>query len=428
MKHVIFLFICLLCLSCLLPLLSYRVTQDVTAGIAPVVGEDTQDSTAGSGQDLASLWNRLLNDGSTADGDSTQNNGAAGSDGITDSSSPSEGSNSLSDLLNGTGSGTDSSSPSGSSNTSNTNLSDLLNGNTNSDGTSSTTGGEPAPLLLWDSGSGSLLTVSVREYLIGAVASELAMTWPDEALKAQIIACHSYILYCKENADLTALGGAYLSVDPARREGYMTDTVLQSYWGTSYTEHYTRLASLVDEVLDVVVLYDGAAAATSYFAISNTVTENSAAVWGEALPYLISVDSSADVNATGYLASVVFTLEQVEELLATSLWLNTDGYSPSDYFGGMTYTDAGYVAQIDVCGVGISGTAVRTAFALRSSCFWVSYDAQSETYTFLTAGYGHGVGLSQWGAKFMAESGSSYAEILAHYYPNTTLGSAASLA
>ena len=87
-------------------------------------------------------------------------------------------------------------------------------------------------VLLRDSESGQDFTLSVRDYLIGAVAAEMPVSWPDEALKAQAVACHSYILYCRDHR--TDAEGPWLTVDPARRQGCLTDPVLRSYWGTAY--------------------------------------------------------------------------------------------------------------------------------------------------------------------------------------------------
>ncbi len=387
MKRTILLFAALLCLGTAAPLVGYRLGGGSLALLSTQYSDATENATPTpsanletGGQALADFW---------------------GSDGAEDTSSSAQGD--ADQATSGQGEDT-----------------------TDSAAHSSTA---LAPLLIYDEGSGEILTVSVRDYLIGAVASELPMTWPDAALQAQAIACHSYILYCKENADTAALGGAYLSADPARRQGFMTDEVLQSYWGDDYATNYARLSALVDEVLDVVVLYDGEAAATSYFAISNGTTETSEAVWGTALPYLISVDSSADTAAEGYIVSTTYTTAQIESTLATVFGLavgSDSGIAAGDYFGARTMTDAGYIATIEVCGTTIAGTVLRSAFGLRSSCFWVDYNSDG-TFTITTAGYGHGVGLSQWGAKFMADDGSSYAEILAHYYPNTTLGSALSM-
>ena len=135
--------------------------------------------------------------------------------------------------------------------------------------------------LVEDQATGQVLELSRQEYVLGAVAAEMPVSWPDEALKAQIVAAHSYALYCRDHA--SAANGSWLSADPARRQGYLTDAVLHSYWGTDYEANYARLSALADAVLSDVLCYDGAAAGTSYFAISNGRTEASENVWGSAL-------------------------------------------------------------------------------------------------------------------------------------------------
>lgn len=142
--------------------------------------------------------------------------------------------------------------------------------------------GDADVFLIEDLSTGEVQQVSKRDYLIGAAAAEMPLTWPDEALKAQIVAAHSYALYCRDHA--SAANGSWLSADPARRQGYLTDAVLHSYWGTDYEANYARLSALADAVLSDVLCYDGAAAGTSYFAISNGRTEASENVWGSALP------------------------------------------------------------------------------------------------------------------------------------------------
>ncbi|MGN0661882.1 MAG: SpoIID/LytB domain-containing protein [Faecalibacterium sp.] len=268
-----------------------------------------------------------------------------------------------------------------------------------------------------DSGTGQLTEVPRREYLIGAVAAEMPITWPDEALKAQAIAAHSYVLYCRDHcADPS---GAWLTADPARRQGYLTDAVLRSYWGTAYEANYARLSALVDEVLTKVLYYDGAPAGTSYFAISNGRTEASENVWGAALPYLTAVDSSADSSAENYEYTVVYSVEQVRQLLTDGLGLTPDVSAPERWFGAPEMTPSGYVARLPVCGQSVAGTTLRRVLGLRSACFAISY--QADGFHIVTRGYGHGVGLSQWGAKALAEQGQSFAQILAHYFPGTEL-------
>ena len=159
--------------------------------------------------------------------------------------------------------------------------------------------------LIADQSDGAVVSVPRRDYLIGAVAAEMPITWPDEALKAQAIAAHSYALYCRDHAQDPAAG--WLTADPARRQGYLTDAVLRSYWGTAYEANYARLSALVDSVLTQVLYYENAPAGTSYFAISDGQTEASENVWGTAVPYLIPVDSSTDQNADNYIYTVSFS-------------------------------------------------------------------------------------------------------------------------
>ena len=270
--------------------------------------------------------------------------------------------------------------------------------------------------LVEDQATGQVLELSRQEYVLGAVAAEMPVSWPDEALKAQAVAAHSYALYCRDHTALQS--GAWLTAAPARRQGCLTEPVLRSYWGTAYEQNYARLAALVDEVLDEILYYENVPACASYFAISNGQTEASENVWGSALPYLISVDSSTDRSADNYEYTVTFSAEQVQQALA-GLGISADLAAPEGWFGPAALTSAGYTKTVTICGQTVSGTTLRRALGLRSTCFTVQY--QSGNFSFTTRGYGHGVGLSQWGTKAMAEQGKSYADILAHYYPGTQL-------
>ncbi len=275
---------------------------------------------------------------------------------------------------------------------------------------------EAETFLIEDQGTGQVMKLSCREYVLGAVAAEMPVSWPDEALKAQAIAAHTYALYCRDHSALQS--GAWLAADPARRQGCLTEPVLRSYWGTVYEQNHARLSALVDEVLDDILYYNDAPACTSYFAISNGQTEASENVWGSALPYLVSVDSSTDLSADNYEYTVTFSAAQVQQALA-GFGIAADLAAPESWFGPAELTAAGYTKSLPVCDQSVSGTSLRRVLGLRSTCFAVQY--QSGNFSFTTRGYGHGVGLSQWGAKAMAEQGAGYADILAHYYPGTQL-------
>lgn len=277
--------------------------------------------------------------------------------------------------------------------------------------------GDSDTFLIKDQTSGELLEVSRKDYILGAVAAEMPVSWPDEALKAQAVAAHSYALYCRDHT--TDPDGAWLTADPARRQGFLTDPVLRSYWGVDYEANYARLSTLVDEVLDKVLCYEGSPAGTSYFAISNGQTEASENVWSAPLPYLVPVDSSTDLSADNYQYSLTLSEAQVQQMLAGSLGITADLAAPEQWFTDLVPTSSGYISSLSVCGQRVSGAALRRALGLRSTCFTVAY--QSGSFCFTTLGYGHGVGMSQWGAKALAEQGLGYDAILAHYYPGTQL-------
>ena len=275
-------------------------------------------------------------------------------------------------------------------------------------------------LLIWDSGARELLTVPVRDYLIGALASEMPADWPEEALKAQTIASHSYALYQQAHAGPEAQVSGYFSADPARRQGFMTQDVLRSYWGTAFEENYQRLSGIVDQVLDGVLVFDGQPAAACYHAISCGSTEASQNVWNEAIPYLQGVDSPLDLTSPDYEKTVTYTVQQMYDALTLSgLGLDPDSADPDRWFGRSSRTPAGYVEQIDVLGTPLTGPQLRQMLALRSAAFEITF--RDDCFSVTTQGYGHGVGLSQYGAKALAESGKSCQEILSHYYPGTVL-------
>lgn len=261
-----------------------------------------------------------------------------------------------------------------------------------------------ADLTLYDTDAGQTLTVPVEEFLIGAAACELPVDWPDAALAAQMVASHSYAL---------SLGEDPMQVNPALCAGWTSAEVLKARWGEDFSANYDRLAGLAAQVADALLCYDGAPAAACYHSISAGHTEASQNVWVTALPYLQGVDSPWDKLVPDYAVTVTYSTEQMAAMLQ-NLGLEPEG-DPADWFGDSQWDDAGYVAQMTVCGTAFSGTALRSAFSLRSASFSVVYDG--ETFALTTCGYGHGVGMSQYGAKAMAEGGSTWQEILTYYFP-----------
>lgn len=264
------------------------------------------------------------------------------------------------------------------------------------------------PLTLYDAAAGESITVPVEEFLIGAAACELPTDWPDDAILAQMVASHSYALSLGEDA---------MEVNSALCAGWTDTEVLQARWGDDFPDRYDRLSALARKVSDALLCYEGAPAAACYHSISAGKTEASQNVWLTALPYLQGVDSPWDASVPDYEVTITYSTEQMYTMLQ-GLGL-TPGDDPARWFGAASWDDAGYVARMEVCGEEFSGTKLRSAFSLRSASFTVA--CTEDAFTLTTHGYGHGVGLSQYGAKAMAEGGATWQEILTYYFPGCSV-------
>ncbi len=279
----------------------------------------------------------------------------------------------------------------------------------------------PTVFKIYNESTGQVDSVSARDYTIGAVAAEMPMSYPDEALKAQAVASLTYAVALKQSLPEgdASIGGAHFAANPSQRVGYMNDEAMQSFWGEAYTANKQRIEALVDSLDNKIITYESAPIHACYHAISAGKTQASANVWGEELPYLISVDSPFDITSPDYNASIRFSVSDMQDALAAQA-ITAEG-EPSEWFGAVVTDEAGYVQSISVNGVQYTGTQIRDALALRSPAFNIAY-TDSFVFEITTQGYGHGVGMSQFGANCMALTGNTHEQILQHYFPNTQFG------
>lgn len=268
-----------------------------------------------------------------------------------------------------------------------------------------------APVYLYDEAAGAVAEVAARDFLIGAAACEMPPDWPDDALCAQMVASHSYALYCRDHGGSDEAG--WLAVNSALGSGWTDEAALRARWGEDFDKHYARFEALADEVAGSLLLYDGAPALACYHAISNGRTEASEALWPEALPYLAGVDSAWDREADGFEVTIQLSAQQMADALA-ALGATPEG-EPEDWVGGSRWDKAGYVESIELGGVSVRGSDLRAALGLRSACFAIAW--RGGQFVITTRGYGHGIGLSQAGARSMAAGGANWQEILGYYFP-----------
>lgn len=252
-------------------------------------------------------------------------------------------------------------------------------------------------------------TVSAKDYLFGCVASEMPLSYSDEALKAQTVAAYTYACRKKQ----TSKNEYDLTDSPDTDQCYTPKADLLKKWGLDAENNSKRLNEIIDSVYGRVLTYDGSLALTCYHAISSGKTEDCENVWGKKLPYLISVDSSYDKLSENYLTTLTVTADEVKEKL--SGLKNAEGEA-ENWFSSPVTTDALTVKSITFCNKTLTGFEVQKAFGLKSACFEVSYFEGN--FIFTVKGSGHGVGMSQNGANYMAKQGSHFDEILLHYYPN----------
>ena len=277
----------------------------------------------------------------------------------------------------------------------------------------------PATITILDASAGVLYTFAERDFLIYTVAAEMPVSYGAEALKAQAVATYTYYQREKQvNAGKTELQGAHSTQAPdAFPQGYSPED-LQQKWGNDYEKHLTAVAAAVDAVAGQYLAYDNQPILAVYHASNGGRTETAGIVWGQDHPYLQAVVSTADAAR----ASETITVSNADFAAAFSdvdLTGEASGWVSPD----VTVTDSGTVTAITIGGKVFTGGEVRKRLSLRSACFTVT--RTEDGFTFTTRGYGHGVGMSQVGAGGMAQQGFSYKEILAHYYPDTTLVSAA---
>ena len=261
---------------------------------------------------------------------------------------------------------------------------------------------------VYDEALGKERLLSVEAFMAGAAACEMPPDWPDAALQAQMVASRSYAQAQSQP----------MTVNSAQCSGWTEESILKLRWGDDFEAAYARLQALAAQVSGAVLLYDGAPAAACYHAASCGHTEASQNVWLTALPYLQGVDSPWDRTAPDFEVTVEYTAPQLSDAVASLTGAIPQG-DAAGWLGDTVWDAAGYVQSITIAGQKLTGSEVRGALGLRSACFSMAWDGA--VFTVTTRGYGHGVGMSQYGAKAMAEGGSSWREILAYYFPGTQL-------
>lgn len=247
--------------------------------------------------------------------------------------------------------------------------------------------------------NGNVVSIDLEEYLIGVVGAEMPASFQMEALKAQAVVARTYAL--------KLLASGKKLTDTVSTQVYKDNNELKKLWGNSYSTYYQKIKEAVTSTKGVLIYYQGNYINALYHSTSNGKTEDASMVWGSSVPYLKSVDSKWDIQASSYLREIKEDFTNVLNLLGISNYTNIQ-------FVIISRDESGRVEKIKVGDKIFDGVTFRNLLKLRSTDFSIMVINNQVSIT--TKGYGHGVGLSQYGANGMAQEGYTYKEILKHYY------------
>lgn len=251
--------------------------------------------------------------------------------------------------------------------------------------------------------------VKLEDYVVGAVAGEMPVSFADEALKAQAVACRSYALKKMEDNK----NNSYDVVDTTSNQVYLDLDDLKNNWQDNYVSYLNKIRDVVNATSMEYLEYDGKVANTMFFSTSNGYTEDSQVVFSEKVPYLKSVESEwdSDVNSN-FNYSITMSLDDFYKNLGLNYKRKLNAVI-------LEKSSSNRIIKININGVLFKGTDIYNKLKIRSTDFSLIQDGNNVIIK--TRGYGHGVGMSQYGAYGMAKKGYNYKEILNHYYEGTKL-------
>ncbi len=261
-------------------------------------------------------------------------------------------------------------------------------------------------------------TMTLGDYLWGVLAAEMPAAFEEEALKAQAVAARSETLYRQANPSANHLQ-ADICTDYTCCQAYLTEGEAQAKWGELAEEYTEKLRRAVTETDGIVVKYGGEIIQAVFHSSSDGHTLAASEVWGGDLPYLQEVSSPEGEEVPNYYSVVTVDGETFRRVVQGEDPNAELGEDPSAWEIRLNYNDNGTLTSVSVGGVELAATKVRTLFGLRSARFTV--ETGPEGVTFYVTGYGHGVGMSQYGANAMAKDGKTYTEILNWYYTGVTV-------
>ena len=268
-------------------------------------------------------------------------------------------------------------------------------------------------------GDGEVLTLPLDKYLWRVVAAEMPASFEPEALKAQTVAARTYTL-AKMGRTVQNHPDADVCTDINCCQAYIEPDQAAENWGENTQVYTAKISAAVADTDGVAALYDGAPIQAVFFSSAAGRTVDAVEVWGNAVPYLSGVDSPEGEEVPNYHSTASVPVEEFKRTLLAKVPQADLSGPPSGWVGETVRNSAGGVSSVTVGGAAVTGSALRELFSLRSANFTVTADESAVTFS--VTGYGHGVGMSQYGANALARQGKTYEEILKWYYTGIELG------
>ena len=272
--------------------------------------------------------------------------------------------------------------------------------------------------------TGEIKEITVNEYLVGVVPAEMPPDYEEEALKAQAVVARTYLYQKMKN-------NSHKDVDicdnPNHCQAYYSYDKLMNAWEKTKKydkqtrdKYYEKIKKVVKDTENVVVTYNGEYIKAFFHACSAGKTEDVSAIWGEVeIPYLKAVESIEDETYKNYYSKETFSKNQIVDKIHEKIDKKCSNNNEKDFIKITEYTKSGRVKYLEIGGEKYKATELRTALGLRSTNFTI--EEREEIITFNVKGNGHGVGMSQVGADYLAKEGKSYEDIIKHYYTGVSL-------
>lgn len=274
-----------------------------------------------------------------------------------------------------------------------------------------TNAGPPQTVSVYLKSEDRVEEMDINDYLKRVVAAEMPVDFSDEALKAQTVAARTYLASHMLMEPSEEHKGAVVCDDYAHCQAYISESARRESWGDAADSNWKKISNAVESTDKQILKYEGNPISAVFHSTSSGKTERAADVWGEDIPYLQSVDSEGDMRSPKYASEVRMSVDEFKRVASEHIdGVNWDG----GLWGNINRSDAGGIITLDVGGQNIKGTVFRTMFNLNSTN--VSINEENGCVIMQIKGYGHGVGMSQYGANYLAESGMSYEDILKNYY------------